>query len=68
MPFHEHRSGDGLLVLQQSQLYCHNGPGKSRYFVDTPLVFINGKEVSTIWCSPWEADLTPYVQEGDNAL
>ena len=19
-------------------------------------VFINGKEVSTIWCSPWEAD------------
>lgn len=31
-------------------------------------VFINGKEVSTIWCSPWEADLTPYVQEGDNAL
>lgn len=31
-------------------------------------VFINGKEVSTIWCSPWEADLTSYVREGDNVL
>lgn len=31
-------------------------------------VYINGKEVSTVWCSPWEADLTPYIQQGDNTL
>jgi hypothetical protein len=31
-------------------------------------VFLNGKEVSTVWCSPWEADLTPYLRQGENAL
>ena len=31
-------------------------------------VFINGKEVSTVWCSPWEADITPYVMKGENQL
>lgn len=31
-------------------------------------VSVNGKEVATIWCSPWEADLTPYVQKGNNTL
>lgn len=31
-------------------------------------VFINGREVSTVWCSPWEADITTYVHEGVNEL
>jgi alpha-L-rhamnosidase/Glycosyl hydrolases family 2, sugar binding domain len=31
-------------------------------------VFLNGKEVSTVWCSPWEADITPYIMEGENEL
>lgn len=31
-------------------------------------VFINGKEVSTVWCTPWEADLTPYINKGENTL
>ncbi len=31
-------------------------------------VFINGKEVSTVWCSPWEADITSNLQQGENAL
>lgn len=31
-------------------------------------VFLNGKDVSTVWCSPWEADITPYIQKGENAL
>jgi hypothetical protein len=31
-------------------------------------VLLNGKEVSTVWCSPWEADLTPYLKKGENAL
>lgn len=31
-------------------------------------VLINGKEVSTVWCSPWEANVTPYLQKGENAL
>ncbi|MES2773426.1 MAG: glycosyl hydrolase [Bacteroidota bacterium] len=31
-------------------------------------VFLNGKEVSTVWCSPWEADITPYIKKGENIL
>ena len=31
-------------------------------------VLINGKEVSTVWCSPWEADLTTFVQQAVNHL
>lgn len=31
-------------------------------------VFINGKEVSTVWCSPWEADITSYIKRGKNKL
>ena len=31
-------------------------------------VVINNQEVSTIWCSPWEADLTPFIREGNNKL
>ena len=26
-------------------------------------VWVNGKEVVTVWCSPWEADITSYVHE-----
>lgn len=31
-------------------------------------VLINGKEVSTVWCSPWEADITSYIKSGENTL
>ncbi len=31
-------------------------------------VFINGKEVSTVWCSPWEADITSFIKKGENTL
>jgi Glycosyl hydrolases family 2, sugar binding domain. len=31
-------------------------------------VFLNGKEISTVWCSPWEADVTTFIQKGENAL
>lgn len=31
-------------------------------------VRLNGQEVSTVWCSPWEADLTPYIHSGANTL
>jgi hypothetical protein len=31
-------------------------------------VLINGKEVATVWCSPWEADITPYIKNGENTL
>lgn len=31
-------------------------------------VWINKKEVVTVWCSPWEADITKYVHEGQNSL
>ncbi|OXA76716.1 Glycosyl hydrolases family 2, sugar binding domain [Flavobacterium aquidurense] len=31
-------------------------------------VIVNGKTVSTVWCSPWEADITSYIQNGKNTL
>ncbi|WP_316807735.1 glycosyl hydrolase [Pedobacter agri] len=31
-------------------------------------VFLNGKEISTVWCSPWEADITSSIQNGENLL
>lgn len=31
-------------------------------------IYLNGHEISTLWCSPWEADLTHWVVEGDNSL
>jgi len=31
-------------------------------------VWLNGQEVSTVWCSPWEADLTPFIAPGENKL
>ena len=29
---------------------------------------LNGQEISTVWCSPWEADLTPAILQGENKL
>lgn len=29
---------------------------------------MNGQEVSTVWCAPWEANLTPFVKNGENKL
>jgi hypothetical protein len=31
-------------------------------------VILNGKDVSTVWCSPWEAEITSFIKEGENAL
>ncbi len=31
-------------------------------------VTLNGKDLGTVWCSPWEVDLTPCVVQGDNVL
>ena len=31
-------------------------------------VWLNGQEVSTVWCTPWEANLTPFVKNGENKL
>lgn len=31
-------------------------------------VWMNGQEVSTVWCSPWEADITDFVQQRENKL
>ncbi|MBP6374061.1 MAG: hypothetical protein KA325_06550 [Flavobacterium sp.] len=31
-------------------------------------VLINGQEASTVWCSPWESDITPYIKDGENTL
>ena len=31
-------------------------------------IYINKKEVSTVWCSPWEADLTSDIKSGKNEV
>ena len=31
-------------------------------------VYVNGKEASTVWCTPWEADVTKYVKRGKNNI
>ena len=31
-------------------------------------VWVNDKEVATVWCAPWEADITEYVRKGKNTL
>lgn len=31
-------------------------------------VILNGKTVGTVWCSPWEIDITPYLKAQDNQL
>ena len=31
-------------------------------------VFVNGNDCGTVWCAPWEADVTAAVREGANEL
>lgn len=35
---------------------------------DAARIVLNGNEVGTIWCSPWEIDITEYVKTGENEL
>lgn len=35
---------------------------------DVARVVVNGREVDTVWCSPWEVDITEVVREGDNTF
>jgi hypothetical protein len=34
----------------------------------TARVFVNGREAGTIWCAPWQLDITPYLRPGRNEL
>ena len=31
-------------------------------------VFVNGCEAGIVWCSPWQLDVTPYINKGENRL
>ena len=31
-------------------------------------VFVNGKDCGTVWCAPWEADISQAVREGENEI
>ena len=31
-------------------------------------VLVNGKEVRTLWCEPFQCDITPFVKQGENKL
>ncbi|MES2240155.1 MAG: glycosyl hydrolase [Bacteroidota bacterium] len=31
-------------------------------------VIVNGLDAGTIWCSPWQLDITPYLKKGNNSL
>lgn len=35
---------------------------------DAARIVLNGKEVGTVWCSPWEIDITKEVKAGENKL
>ena len=34
----------------------------------TSRIWINGQEAGYVWCAPWEVDITPYLNEGENTL
>ena len=31
-------------------------------------VFVNGKDCGTVWCAPWEADISSAVRPGENEI
>ena len=31
-------------------------------------VFVNGKDCGTVWCAPWEADVSSALREGENEI
>lgn len=31
-------------------------------------IIINNQEAAIVWCSPWEADITPYIKNGQNTI
>ena len=31
-------------------------------------VFVNGKDCGTVWCAPWEADISQAVRAGENEI
>lgn len=31
-------------------------------------IILNGQEVTTLWCSPWQTDITDFIQTGHNTL
>ena len=31
-------------------------------------MFVNGKDCGTVWCAPWEADVSSVVREGENEI
>ena len=31
-------------------------------------VFVNGHVAGSVWCSPWQVDITPYIRKGRNRL
>jgi hypothetical protein len=45
----------------RAQLYTGNPGSVAR-------IFINGEEAGILWCSPWQLDIAPYLEEGNNTL
>lgn len=52
----------------------HVGKSEDRIFLNTgnpnfvAKVFVNQKEVGIIWCSPWEVEISEYLEDGENEL
>ncbi len=48
--------------------------GKSRIYLNlgnvkhVAVVRLNGKELATLWCAPWQIDITNFIKETDNVL
>lgn len=52
-----HTPKDGERVLLRFTRLC-----------DMARIDVNGHNAGTVWCSPWQADITPFVRQGSNSL
>ena len=48
-------------LFQQVSVRCHIPNGLA-------VLAVNGHEVGTLWCNPYELDITPYVKKGQNKI
>lgn len=61
-------------AIYRNRFSVHRNMPEEKVFLKLSLlgaaarIVVNGVETDTVWCSPWEADLTEVVREGDNEV
>jgi hypothetical protein len=61
--------GEGTPVSTDDR---RSGPGM-RAMMDGPIreaavIYVNGKRAGTVWCAPWEIDISSLLQQGKNTI